>query len=171
MGSPIVISRAPAAALIGGGFIGPVHVEALRRIGVEVVGLLGSSPDRASGTARAAGDPARLSRSRRALGDRARRGRSRCLAEWHHFEQTRTGSRIGPARDLRETAGDVDREDGDLAVAGRVAAGAGGRRQLQHPLLPALPRDPRADRRRRAGPRSQCHRLVRSGLAALPRRL
>jgi predicted dehydrogenase len=34
-------------ALIGGGFIGPVHAEALRRIGVNVVGLLGSSPERA----------------------------------------------------------------------------------------------------------------------------
>jgi predicted dehydrogenase len=34
-------------ALIGGGFIGQVHAEALRRIGVPVVGLLGSSPDRA----------------------------------------------------------------------------------------------------------------------------
>jgi predicted dehydrogenase len=33
--------------LIGGGFIGPVHAEALRRIGIEVVGLLGSTPDRA----------------------------------------------------------------------------------------------------------------------------
>lgn len=31
------------AAVIGTGFIGPVHVEALRRIGVEVVGVLGSS--------------------------------------------------------------------------------------------------------------------------------
>jgi len=37
----------PGAALIGGGFIGPVHAEALRRIGVAVVGLLGSSPERA----------------------------------------------------------------------------------------------------------------------------
>jgi predicted dehydrogenase len=52
MGSPLVIPNAPGAAIIGGGFIGPVHVEALRRIGVEVVGLLGSSPARAEGTAR-----------------------------------------------------------------------------------------------------------------------
>lgn len=35
------------AALIGGGFIGPVHAEALRRIGIEVVGLLDISPERA----------------------------------------------------------------------------------------------------------------------------
>jgi predicted dehydrogenase len=57
MGSPLVIPDAPAAAVIGGGFIGPVHVEALRRIGVEVAGLLGSSPERASGAARRLGIP------------------------------------------------------------------------------------------------------------------
>ena len=47
MGTPTVAQHRPGVALIGGGFIGPVHVEALRRIGVEVVGLLGSSPERA----------------------------------------------------------------------------------------------------------------------------
>src|SRR3954469_20331742 len=47
MGSPSVSSRHPGVALIGGGFIGPVHAEALRRIGVPVIGLLGSSPERA----------------------------------------------------------------------------------------------------------------------------
>lgn len=57
MASPTVIPDAPGAAVIGGGFIGPVHVEALRRIGVEVVGLLGSSPERAGGTARRLGIP------------------------------------------------------------------------------------------------------------------
>jgi predicted dehydrogenase len=34
------------AAVIGTGFIGTVHVEALRRIGVDVRGVLGSSPER-----------------------------------------------------------------------------------------------------------------------------
>ncbi|MFO8006328.1 MAG: Gfo/Idh/MocA family oxidoreductase, partial [Candidatus Brocadiia bacterium] len=29
------------AAVLGAGFIGPVHVEALRRLGVNVVGILG----------------------------------------------------------------------------------------------------------------------------------
>lgn len=32
--------------VVGTGFIGPVHVEALRRIGVEVKGVLGSSPEK-----------------------------------------------------------------------------------------------------------------------------
>lgn len=35
------------AAVIGSGFIGTVHIEALRRLGVPVRGILGSSPERA----------------------------------------------------------------------------------------------------------------------------
>jgi predicted dehydrogenase len=41
------------AAVIGSGFIGTVHVEALRRIGVRVTGVLGSSPERSSESAAA----------------------------------------------------------------------------------------------------------------------
>jgi predicted dehydrogenase len=43
------------AAVIGTGFIGTVHVEALRRIGVQVRGVLGSSPDRGRARATALG--------------------------------------------------------------------------------------------------------------------
>ena len=47
MTGPQVVPNPAKAAIVGGGFIGPVHAEALRRIGVPVVGLLGSSPGRA----------------------------------------------------------------------------------------------------------------------------
>ena len=40
------------AAVVGTGFIGTVHTQALRRLGIDVKGVLGSSPER--GTARAA---------------------------------------------------------------------------------------------------------------------
>ena len=43
------------AAVIGTGFIGTVHVEALRRIGVQVRGVLGSTPDRGAARADALG--------------------------------------------------------------------------------------------------------------------
>jgi predicted dehydrogenase len=39
------------AGVVGTGFIGAVHVEALRRLGVEVVGVVGSSPERAQAKA------------------------------------------------------------------------------------------------------------------------
>jgi predicted dehydrogenase len=45
------------AAVVGTGFIGVVHVEALRRLGVEVTGIVGSTPERAAAKARAAALP------------------------------------------------------------------------------------------------------------------
>jgi predicted dehydrogenase len=41
------------AAVVGTGFIGPVHVEALRRLGVPVIGVLGSTPEKSQAAARA----------------------------------------------------------------------------------------------------------------------
>jgi predicted dehydrogenase len=43
------------AGVVGIGFIGVAHVEALRRLGVEVVGVVGSSPDRARAKSAAIG--------------------------------------------------------------------------------------------------------------------
>jgi predicted dehydrogenase len=57
MAAPRILPSPPKAALIGGGFIGPVHAEALRRIGVPVVGLLGSSPERSQPLAQRLGIP------------------------------------------------------------------------------------------------------------------
>ncbi len=45
------------AAVVGTGFIGAVHVDALRRLGVEVTGTVGSSAQRAREKARTAGLP------------------------------------------------------------------------------------------------------------------
>jgi predicted dehydrogenase len=42
------------AAVVGTGFIGVVHVEALRRLGIEVTGVVGSSPERAREKAKTA---------------------------------------------------------------------------------------------------------------------
>jgi predicted dehydrogenase len=51
-------ANSPAAsALTGTGFIGPVHVEALRRLNRPVVGVLGSSPERSRESAQALGIP------------------------------------------------------------------------------------------------------------------
>lgn len=45
----------PTVAVIGTGFIGPVHVEALRRLAIPVKGILGSSPEKSSAAARMLG--------------------------------------------------------------------------------------------------------------------
>jgi predicted dehydrogenase len=89
MGSPLAISDAPGAAIIGGGFIGPVHVEALRRIGVEVVGLLGSSTERASGAARRMGIPRVYRDLDELLADDRVRVVHVASPNEHHFQQSR----------------------------------------------------------------------------------
>lgn len=53
----MVSARRRGAAVIGSGFIGTVHVEALRRLGVPVHGILGSTPERASTRAALLGLP------------------------------------------------------------------------------------------------------------------
>lgn len=45
------------AAVVGTGFIGPVHAEALHRLGVHVRGILGSSPDKSQQAAQKIGLP------------------------------------------------------------------------------------------------------------------
>ncbi|MDH7486188.1 MAG: Gfo/Idh/MocA family oxidoreductase [Anaerolineae bacterium] len=59
------------AAVIGTGFIGPAHVEALRRLGVEVVGIAGSSPERARPKAEALHVPKVYADWRELVGDPA----------------------------------------------------------------------------------------------------
>jgi predicted dehydrogenase len=48
---------APRAAIVGTGLMASVHAEALRRIGVAVLGVVGSSPERATEQAASAGLP------------------------------------------------------------------------------------------------------------------
>src|SRR3954453_18523209 len=47
-GGQMLRERGWRAGVIGTGFIGPVHIEALRRLGVDVVALAGSSTERAA---------------------------------------------------------------------------------------------------------------------------
>ena len=48
MGGRRAVSRDLKAGVVGTGFIGAVHVDALRRLGVEVTGVVGSTPERAA---------------------------------------------------------------------------------------------------------------------------
>ncbi len=47
--------RKHGVAIAGAGFIGPVHLEALRRLGIRIVGLLGSTPEKSRAAALAQG--------------------------------------------------------------------------------------------------------------------
>src|SRR5438132_1994970 len=45
------------SAVVGTGFIGPVHIEALRRLGRPIVGVLGSTPEKSRQAAQTLGIP------------------------------------------------------------------------------------------------------------------
>lgn len=53
----VMNGKQPAAAVIGSGFIGPVHVEGLIRVGVRVAGILGSTPEKSQAAAEQLGLP------------------------------------------------------------------------------------------------------------------
>ncbi|OYP37006.1 Gfo/Idh/MocA family protein [Rhodopirellula sp. MGV] len=55
------------AIVVGTGFIGPVHVEALRRAGVEVAGMVGSSPEKSVAAAERLGLPTSITTFEQAL--------------------------------------------------------------------------------------------------------
>src|SRR5260370_25740892 len=57
------------AAVVGTGFIAPVHVEALRRLARPVIGILGSSPEKSKAAARALGIPKAYDRYEDLLAD------------------------------------------------------------------------------------------------------
>ena len=159
------------AAVVGTGFIGVVHVEALRRLGVEVLGrgrLLararaGEGQDgRAPGAVRLLrGDARRRARRRRAphlaqpgappAGEGGAGGRA---STWCARSRWRW-----PRAETAEL----------LALAQRERARA--RRQLQHPLLPAGDRGARARQAGELGPRAPGHRRLPAGLAAARHRL
>jgi predicted dehydrogenase len=47
----------PGVAIVGTGFMGPAHTEGLRRLGIKVVGILGSSPEKSRRAAQNLGLP------------------------------------------------------------------------------------------------------------------
>ena len=127
------------AAVIGSGFIGTVHIEALRRLGVRVRGLLGSEC-----RARRGRRPTRIGVPRAypsleaLLEDPAVDVVHVTSPNQLHYPQVKAILARRPARRLREAAG------GDLGGIGGARPARGGVRphhggQLQHPLLPAQP--------------------------------
>src|SRR5688500_14241675 len=100
------------AAIVGTGFIGPVHVEALRRLGRPVVGILGSSPAKSAAAAKTLGIPRAYDRFADLVADPAVDVVHLVSPNRLHFEQCRQAMAAGKhvvcekplAMSTRETA-------------------------------------------------------------------
>ncbi len=77
------------AVVVGTGFIGPVHVEGLRRAGVHVAGIVGSSPDRSRAAAEELGLPRGYATLEEAIGDRSVTSVHLATPNRLHFEQAK----------------------------------------------------------------------------------
>lgn len=95
---PFVDSTMPlklAAAVMGTGFIGPVHVEGLRRAGVHVAGIVGSSPDKSREAAERLGLPRGYASLDEVLADAAVDAVHLTTPNRFHFEQAAAVLRAG----------------------------------------------------------------------------
>ena len=144
------------AAIIGAGFVGRAHIDALRRLGVPVLGVLGSSPERSEASRSAL----KLPRAYRSLDELAADSEVHvvhiCTPNHLHFEQALTLLRAGKhvmcekpvAMTTRESAALIDLAREHRRVGGvcynlryyplcqearaRVASGAIGEPRLVH---------------------------------------
>jgi predicted dehydrogenase len=87
--------RSAGTAIVGSGFIGPVHLEALRRLGRPVVGILGSSPDKSKQAAERWGLPRGYATFAELLADPAVHVVHVTSPNRQHFEQCRQAITAG----------------------------------------------------------------------------
>lgn len=87
--------RTLGAAVVGTGFIGPVHAEAVRRLGHRVVGLLGSSREKGQAVAEALGVPRAYANFDELLADTAVDVVHLASPNRYHFEQCRRAIAAG----------------------------------------------------------------------------
>lgn len=83
------------SAIVGTGFIGPVHLEALRRLGRPVLGILGSTPEKSKQAAQALGLARGYASLDELLADPAVGAVHLTTPNRHHYEQCRQAIRAG----------------------------------------------------------------------------
>ena len=114
------------AAIIGAGFVGRAHIDALRRLGVTVVGVLGSSPERSEESRSAL----KLQRAYRSLdelaGDSAVHVVHICTPNHLHFEQASSLMRAGKHVVCEKPVAMTTRESAALIELAREHGRVGG---------------------------------------------
>src|ERR1700730_3885733 len=114
------------AAIIGAGFVGRVHIDALRRLGIPVVGVLGSSPERSESSRSAL----KLERAYHSLQELAADPEVHvvhiCTPNHLHFEQASTLLRAGKHVMCEKPVAMTTRESAALIDLAREHKRAGG---------------------------------------------
>lgn len=112
-------------ALVGTGFIGPVHVEALRRLGREVVGVLASSPEKSAKAAATLRIPRGYSSYQELLADPRVQAVHITSPNRHHFDQCRQALQAGKHLICEKPLAMTSAETAELvALAKRTPAAA-----------------------------------------------
>ncbi len=155
-------------AVIGTGFIGTVHVEALRRIGVQVRGVLGSTAERGAARAETLGVAKAYASLDELLADPTVDVVHVTSPNDLHVSQSiavlESGRHVVCEKPLALTSAESTR-----LVECRRGQRPGQRGQLQHPPLPVEPARPRRRRGRRARRSPAGDGPLLPGLAAPPR--
>jgi predicted dehydrogenase len=108
------------AAIVGTGFMGPAHTEALRRIGVRVVGILGSSAVKSRRAAESLGIPKAYSSYEELLADGEVRSVHIATPNRFHFSMARDALNAGKHVLCEKPLAMDSQESGDLvALAAR----------------------------------------------------
>lgn len=114
------------AAVVGTGFIGPVHVEGLQRAGIRVAGIVGSSPERSRAAALRLGLPHGYSTLTEVLADDSVDAVHLTTPNRFHFDQAAAVLRAGKHVICEKPLAMNSRESAELvriaADSGRVAA-------------------------------------------------
>jgi len=114
------------AAVVGAGFIGPVHVEALRRLGVPVSGILGVDPSESQSAMKALGLPKAYTSFDEVLADEAAQAVHLAVPNVFHYEMAKKALAAGKHVMCEKPLGMNSRETAELVElaekSGKVAA-------------------------------------------------
>lgn len=109
-------------AVIGTGFIGPVHIEALRRAGQRVIGILGSTPEKSKQAAAAQGVPKAYATLDELLNDGEVEAVHITTPNRFHFEQASAALKAGKHVLCEKPLAMQRHESAELV---KIAAGSG----------------------------------------------
>src|SRR5438874_435922 len=114
------------AAVIGAGFVGRAHIEGLRRLGIPISGVLGSTPERGQQTSRGLGLPRAYATLQELASDREVDVVHVCTPNHLHYEEVSTLLRSGKHVMCEKPLAMDTRQSADLVQLAKSEARVGG---------------------------------------------